>query len=168
MPRRDGEPFGLALWRGTLWVGMADGRLLGYDPRTGAKQSDKQLPLREPDGLKIAAGVIVVPVSGGAARLVPGALGRIDPCAARVVWRARLPASPEAPAGAPQLLATARGLIWVRSSGRGPERLVALDPESGRIVTSLRLTDFGGTGVVAVDGELWLPTAGGEVLIVRP
>ena len=61
----------------------------------------------------------------------------------------------------------AGGLIWARSSGRLHDRLQALDPDTGRVLTSLELHDFGGAGIAAIDNELWLSTVGGKVVILR-
>jgi hypothetical protein len=60
------------------------------------------------------------------------------------------------------------GLIWARISGGRRDRLATLDPGTGRVVTSIGLDDFGGSGVAAIDGELWLTTVGGAVEIYRP
>jgi hypothetical protein len=58
-------------------------------------------------------------------------------------------------------------VIWARSSGRLRDRLSALDPETGRILTSVELDDFSGSAVAAIDDERWLSTVAGNVVILR-
>jgi streptogramin lyase len=143
-----------ALWRGDLWALTADGRLLRFDTRTGAKLGE--VPVALPQATRPLATVgdaLLTTVSGG--------LARIDPRSGRVLWSRRLG----------QELATwatgAGGLIWARSSGRMHDRLHALDPDTGRVLTSLELHDFSGAGIAAIDDELWLSTVGGTVVVLR-
>ena len=55
----------------------------------------------------------------------------------------------------------------MRSSGQGQDRLSALDPHTGRVLTRVELEDFGGAGLAAVDDELWLSTVAGNVVVMR-
>jgi hypothetical protein len=48
-----------------------------------------------------------------------------------------------------------------------PEGLARIDPDTGRVITRLELDDFGGTGIAAMDDELWLSTVGGNVVVLR-
>jgi hypothetical protein len=126
---------------------------LSFDTRTGKVLSDARLGFSEafdlsdgPRGSLIAA--------------APGELARVEPYTGRVLWRTAL--------GRPvQAWSEAGGLIWARSSGPMRDRLTALDPDSGRVLTRVELEDFGGTGIAAVDDELWLSTAGGDVVVLR-
>jgi outer membrane protein assembly factor BamB len=143
-----------ALWRGDLWALTADGRLLRFDTRTGAKL--REVPLALPQAtrpLETAGDALLT--------TVPGGLARIDPYSGRVLWSKRLG----------QELGTyhteAGGLIWARSSGRVHDRLHALDPDTGRVLTNLELHDFSGAGIAAIDDELWLTTVGGTVVVLR-
>jgi streptogramin lyase len=141
-----------ALWRGELWALTADGRLLGFDSRTAAKLSEVPLALAQASRpLMTAAGALVTTVSGG--------LARIDPYSGRVQWSRHI--------GEVQALTGAGGLIWARSSGRVQDRLHALEPKTGHVMTSIQLHDFSGAGIVAIEDELWLSTVGGRVVVFR-
>lgn len=142
-----------ALLDGDLWAITEDGRLLSFDTRTGRPVSDVRLGLPEAGDLSNGPGGSLIAVA-------PGALARIEPYSGRVLWRARL--GPRV-----DVWTAAGGLIWVRSSGQGPDRLSALDPDTGRVVTSVELEDFGGAGLAAVDDELWLSTVAGNVVVMR-
>jgi hypothetical protein len=48
-----------------------------------------------------------------------------------------------------------------------PEGLARIEPDTGRVITRLELDDFGGTGIAAIDHELWLSTVGGDIVILR-
>jgi streptogramin lyase len=143
-----------ALWRGGLWALRADGRLLQFDSRTGAKLSEVRLAMPQATRPLETAGDALVTT-------VPGGLARIDPYSGRVLWSRRLGQSLDT------YRTEAGGLIWARSSGRARDRLHALDPDTGRVLTSLELHDFSGAGIAAVDDELWLSTVGGGVVVLR-
>jgi outer membrane protein assembly factor BamB len=107
-----------ALWRGDLWALTADGRLLGFDSRTGAKRSEVPLALPQASRpLATAGGALVTTVSGGVAR--------IDPFSGRIQWSTHLDQV--------KAVAEAGNLIWARSSGRVQDRLYALDPKTGGV-----------------------------------
>jgi hypothetical protein len=142
-----------ALLDGDLWAITEDGRLLGFDTRTGSTVSDVRLGLPEAADLSNGPGGALIAVT-------PGALARIEPYSGRVLWRTRLGQRVE-------LWAGAGGLIWTRSSGRVHDRLSALDPDTGRVLTRVELEDFGGAGMAAIDDELWLTTVGGNVVVMR-
>jgi hypothetical protein len=157
LPRSSAEPNGLAFWHGALWAMTGNDLVLEFDRRTGVKRSQLRLPSQQsgpaPADFGIAGdAVIVVPASG---------LERIEPVTGRVLWRA--------PIGEVQgPWAEERGLIWAVTSGPAGNRLSALDPGTGRVVTSSTLTDFGANGLVAADGKLWLILANGKVVVIRP
>ena len=142
-----------ALLDGDLWAITEDGRLLSFDTRTGRTVSDVRLGLTE-------AGDLATTPGGALIAAAPGALARVEPYTGRVLWRTRLGPSVDVWTGA-------GGLIWVRSSGQGQDRLSALDPETGRVLTRVELEDFGAAGLAAVDDELWLSTVGGNVVVMR-
>ena len=139
-----------------LWARTADQRLLRYDRSTGALLGSVRLGLRQTGDAPLLA-----KLGDGLAASVPGGLTRVDPHTGRVLWRRVLD---QRLSGWTEL----GGLIWARSSGGKRERLSALDPGTGRILTSIDLDDFGGSGVAAIDNELWLTTVGGSVEILRP
>ena len=65
-------------------------------------------------------------------------------------------------------------MIWLAAvgfadaSGGNRDRLSALDPDTGRVMTSTELDDFGGSGVAAIHDELWLTTVAGTAVILGP
>jgi hypothetical protein len=90
---------------------------------------------------------------------VPGGLARLDPHSGRAVCARGLDQHISA-------WTEALGLVWVRSSGHARDRLSALDLDTGRVMRSVELHDFHGSGVAAID-ELWLATVDGNVVILR-
>jgi hypothetical protein len=142
-----------ALSRGGLWAITADGRLLRFDTRTGETVSDVRVAL--PRAVDLSGG----PGDALIATLADG-LARVEPYDGRVAWRTRLGGRVNAWTGA-------GGLIWARSSGQVHDRLSALDPDTGRVLTTVELDDFSGSGVAAIDDELWLSTVGGNVVVLR-
>jgi outer membrane protein assembly factor BamB len=142
-----------ALLDGELWALTQDGRLLNFDTRTGRPDGAVQLRLPA-EAIDLSDGP-----GGALIATMPGALARIEPYPGHVVWRTRLDQRIEAWAGA-------GGLIWTRSSGEH-NRLSAIDPETGRVRARVDLEGFGGTGIAATGDELWLSTAGGNVVVLR-
>jgi PQQ-like domain len=142
-----------ALSAGGLWAITETGLLLGFDPTAGTRLSEVRVALTEP-----------LDVSGGQGdalfATLPGAMARVDPYTGRVLWRTRLGQRVHA-------WVAARGLIWARSSGQVHDRLSGLDPDTGRVLTRVELDDFGGSGVEAINDELWLSTVGGNVVVLR-
>ena len=154
--RRAARPAGqfpLRALDGDLWAITADGRLLRFDTRTGDTVSDVRLALPGARDLSNGPGDALIATA-------PGALARVEPYSGRVLWRTRL-------GGRVDVWTAAGGLIWVRSSGQGHDRLSALDPDTGRVLTTVELDDFGGAGLAAIDDELWLTTVGGSVVVLR-
>jgi streptogramin lyase len=141
------------LLEGGLWAMTDDGRLFSFDPRTGRPVTNVRVRLSE-------VGALGSGPAGSLLATTPGALARVEPYTGRVLWRTGLGERVDAGTGA-------GGLIWARSSGHGPDRLSALDPDTGRVLTQVELEDFGGTGIAAIDDELWLSTAGGGVVVLR-
>jgi hypothetical protein len=139
-----------------LWARTANRRLLRFDPNTGAKLGTVRLALRQTGDAPL-----LETLGNGLAASVPGGLARVDPHTGRILWQRLLD---QRLSGWTEL----DGLIWARSSGGKRERLSALDPGTGRIMTSVELDDFGGSGVAAIDNQLWLTTVGGSAEIVRP
>ena len=139
-----------------LWARTADRRLLLFDPSNGALLRSVRLDLRQMgDPPQLAD------MGRDLGAAVPGGLARVDRHTGRILWQRGLG---RRLSGWTEL----GGLIWARSSGGTRDRLSAVDPSTGLIVTSIQLDDFGGSGVIAIDDELWLPTVGGTVAIVRP
>ncbi len=142
---RDAGPY-----QGDLWVLRADGSLMRYDGATGARKAR-----------------VHVPISGG---MLPTSIGfflgdhnhiaRVDPKTGRLLWRA---AVPEIGAVAPQT-----GRLWVETPGRAGDRLVALDPRTGRTVASVEVGEFSAAWMAPVASDLWLATERGHLVVVNP
>jgi outer membrane protein assembly factor BamB len=154
------EPDSLASSGSSLWMLTRDDRLLRFDPRTGARLWQTRIPVRHASGLGVAGTALIA--------TAPDGLVRLDPYTGRVLWRAHLAGVRELPS--PALYSVqwvyGGGLIWTQSSGLPRDRLSAVDPDTGRVVTSVQLLDFGTSGLTFVGSELWLPIAGGKVVII--
>jgi hypothetical protein len=150
-----GRLFGsyFALVRDGLWAITTDGRLQAFDPATGTRLRNTRIAVQDISEFRGAAG-------GALIATVPEGLARIDPNTGRALWRADIGQRATA-------WTEVRGVIWARSSTRLRDRLSAVDPETGEILTSVDLEDFGGSAVAATGDELWLSTAGGNVTILR-
>jgi hypothetical protein len=143
-----------ALLDGALWALTEDGRLVRFDTRTSKVLSDARVGLPEAWDLSDGPGGSLI------AAVPSGELARVEPYTGRVLWRTRLGQDV-------QVWSAADGLIWTRSNGAVHDRLTALDPDTGAILTRVELEDFGGTAIAPVDDELWLSTAGGNVTVLR-
>jgi hypothetical protein len=150
---------GIALRRDGLWAITADDRLLRYDAHTGEKLSETRLDLPAsqfvnpaPGQLQFAGDTLVTSI--------PGGLAGIDPNAGRVVWRRHLGSTVNA-------WTEAGGVIWAAVSAQGPDRLVAVQPDEGRVATSVGLDAFSTAGIASVGDELWVTTAGGEAVVLQ-
>lgn len=151
---------GLALRRDGLWAITADDRLLRYDARTGEKLSGTRLDLP-------ATGRVTAPAPGKLqfagdtlVTSMPGGLAGIDPYTGRLVWRRHLGVAVNA-------WTQAGGVIWATVSRQGPDRLVAVQPDDGRVATSVGLDAFGTAGIASVGDQLWITTAGGEAIVLQ-
>ena len=141
-----------ALVRNGLWAITTAGRLQAYDPATGTRLRNIPLAAHDVSNLRSTGGALIA--------TLPGGLARLDPYTGRALWRADIGQRATA-------WTEAGGSIWARSSGRLHDRLTALDPETGHILTSVDLDDFSGSAVTAIDHELWLSTVSGNVTILR-
>jgi PQQ-like domain len=141
---------GGAVLGGDFWVVLRPGRAVRLDGRTGKQEVAFRAPF------------VGVPAScGGALLLVdPGQVAGVDPRTGRVLWRR--PFDQFGPC------TTMRGLIWAEAPGRNGDRVVALDPRTGRTVASIHVGEFSAMSLQRVGAELWLTTADGELAIVRP
>jgi len=150
---------GIALRRDGLWAITADDRLIRYDAHTGEKLSVTRLDLPASQFAKPAPGHLQF-AGDTLVTSIPGGLAGIDPNAGRVVWRRHLGATVNA-------WTEAGGVIWAAVSAQGPDRLVAVQPDDGRVATSVALDAFSTSGIASVGDELWVTTAGGEAIVLR-
>jgi streptogramin lyase len=141
---------GGAVLDGDLWLASSDLRLVQLDGRTGAVKAT----FRTPFGGEIAA------FAGGLYLANPTQVVRLDPASGRVLWRARY-----SDVGA---AAEARGLIWAESRDRNGDRVIAIDPSTGRTVTSVHVGEFGALSMARIGSNLWMTTAGGHLIVIRP
>jgi hypothetical protein len=149
-PPGGGEASPAVALGGDLVVATGDRRLLRLDGRTGARKASVALS----HGGTLAT-------YGGSLYLVDGgAVSRIDPASGRALWRAPIDRiGPVAAAGR---------RLWAEAPGRRGDRLVALDPRSGRTVARLPVGEVGVLAMERIGPELWMATAGGDVVVVRP
>jgi outer membrane protein assembly factor BamB len=150
-----GELTGLGACAGRLVAATADGHLLSFDTRSGARAGFARVPMSRP-AVRATLGDRVVLTAGGEVALA-------DPSSGRLRWRRHLGFRVGMAVGA-------GGVLWVHSaSERDPgDRLTGLDPTTGRVLTTGVLPLFGTTGLVAARGRLWMPSADGDVAVVAP
>lgn len=141
---------GGAVVGGDFWVEAGPRGLIRLDGRTGKQEATFRIPFRG------------APASCGGALLLVGVkeVARVDPRTGGVLWRR--PAHELGPC------ATLHGLIWAETPGANGDRLVALDPRTGRTMQRVDVGEFSATSLERVGAELWLATAGGNLVIVRP
>ena len=156
--RTAGEEFPLwtTIAEDELWVLTRSQRIDRYDLGTGRRTSS--LPVR----LEGAFAVIPTPeglfLSGQ-----HGELARADAKDGRITWRRQIGDTSTLPL-------VLDGRIWVHASdiAAGRDRLVEMDPRSGRVLSSTGLPEFGIAGMTPVGRDLWITTPSGKAMIVRP
>jgi streptogramin lyase len=135
---------------GDLLAVSAGGRVLRVDGRTGELKTAFRVPFSG-----------VPAIFGGSLYLADrSGLARVDPRTGRTLWRTRIDRIGP--------VAAARGLLWAEAPGRAGDRIVAVDPRSGRTASTVRVGEFGVLSMQRVGSELWMATAGGDVVAVRP
>jgi hypothetical protein len=139
-----------------LWVLTRSQRIDRYDLATGRRAAS--LPVR------LAGAWAIVPTPEGLFVAGPdGELARVDENDGRIVWRRQIGNTSTLPLAQP-------GRIWMHASDveAGRDRLVQMDPGSGKVISSTGLPEFGIAGMTAVGRDLWITTPGGKVMVVRP
>jgi outer membrane protein assembly factor BamB len=145
-----------ALSGGELWVRAADGRLLRFDARTGARQASVQATPGP------ASRLVAIPGAGVVVGHDDGTLERVDGTTGRAVWRTRVEDKPGQ-------LTIAGGVLWAFVQSRGSERLVAVDLDTGRTRSTLALgaaDDY--YALAPAGGALWVITPAGQGLVISP
>lgn len=135
---------------GDLWMALSDGRLLHLDGRTGAREAAFRPPF-----VGLPAGL-----GGGLFLADTSQVARLDPQTGRILWRKRI----DHIGGG----AAMRGLVWAEAPGRDGDQLIAIDPRNGQTVAHVHVGEFGAMTLERVGSELWLTTAGGHLVIIRP
>jgi outer membrane protein assembly factor BamB len=132
------------------------GRLLTFDAGTGARVHATDVPVTVNAGQKLIAtgGGVVVYAQGGA-------LQSVDPRTGRVRWTVDLHNRPT------DLTVTA-GRLWVLLGTPGRDRLIALDPSTGRALAHVTLPSGDARSVATAGKSVLVTTEGGKVITVRP
>ena len=138
----------LELWRGRLWAGTPEGRLVAVDPQTGEILSSVDVGGR-PHGRPAPVAERVLVVQVGEQEAVA-----LDPEGTRVVWRHRHDRELSSPRPHPY-----GGLALV---GDAEGSVVALDPQDGSVRWTVKVE---GTirGIGSEPGVLYVGTLGGVV-----
>ncbi len=139
----------LAVVDGDLWVQVSDGRLLRLDGATGRRQATFHLPDGNLVGDFAMNGLFVVEEN---------TLSRMDPRTFRVLWRTPITSIGTGVA--------AGGRLWVEAPDRQGDRVLTVDPRTGRVIDGVHVGEFGAQWMAAVGSEVWMTTAGGRVVIL--
>jgi outer membrane protein assembly factor BamB len=150
-----GELTGLVLLEGEPVVATADGHILRFDSRTGAERAVVSVPLSAPTLQGVTGRHLLLTAHGSVAAA--------DASTGRLVWRTRL-------GFRLGTLVHNGGVLW--ANGANPDdpgdRVWKLDGDSGAVLDSALLPEFGTVGMAVVQGALWVTTANGRVLVVSP
>jgi hypothetical protein len=137
-----------------LYVLRADRVLLVFNPVTGARVASARLAL---DGVLLGAADGTVTVASGTE------VARMEARSGRTLWHANLGATPvnDGFAAGPS--------VWLHVTDRDTnrDRLVRLDARDGHVTGSLALPEFGVAGLAPVDGDVWIVSPNGRVMIAR-
>ena len=154
-----GDPRGIVITEHDVWALSASGRLVRYDARDG----------RAAGAERVRAPVAAYLLAGPSGRLMlllgRGGLALLDPSDGRLAWRVA--------AGKDIGWVQGReGELWVQVSA--PEsgditrdRLLRLDPETGRRRGAIELPAAGVAGMADVGRELWTATPSGTITVIR-
>jgi len=128
---------GVAIWKGAVYVGTLDGRLVALDARTGKKRweintIDRTKPYTITAAPRIVKGKVLIG-NGGAEYGVRGYLSAYDAVTGKLVWRFyTVPGDPKKGFENPELEAAAKtwhGEWWVGGGGGTVWDSMAYDPE---------------------------------------
>jgi streptogramin lyase len=138
-----------------LYFSRADGTLLVFDARTGARLASPGLAI---DGSAFGAAARGVVFLAG-----DKAVSALNVHTARTLWSRELPVQ-----NFNNGVLDGRTL-WVEGGDRGSgrDRLWRLDAATGRVTGSLGLRDFGAPGMAPVAGRLWLVSGAGVLQVIQ-
>ena len=138
-----------------VWMLLTDGRLREIDARTGRRVRDVQL--RVPEDSRILPGP-----PGFLTLSDTTSLTEIDRNSGAVLWKTE-----------PGDVVRASGFfgdsVWVHVSREpdGPDRLIRLDPDTGRRLGEVTLADTDALALATVRGDVWVADPGGTIMVVR-
>lgn len=139
---------------GELWLTRADRSVTRFDARTGRRLG--RLPWRTA-GVLVPFGDRLISVTKRSVALVDAATGRPE-------WRRRI--------GTALSVAQVSGARVFVTGADGPaaarDRIWEIDGRSGEIAGAVTMPEFGPAGMVAAGDGVWLLTAGGRAVVVRP
>jgi hypothetical protein len=84
-------------------------------------------------------------------------IARVDSKLHRL-WRAPIPSIGPAVA--------ADGRLWVETPGRRGDRVLTIDPNTGRVVDSVEVGEFTALSMAPIASDVWMTTAGGHLVIL--
>jgi hypothetical protein len=139
----------------SLWVFNRQQQFERYDLGTGRRIS--VLPVR------LAEVTAVLPTPAGPVYIThEGDVARADAGDGRIAWRRKLGTSVS---GLPVRLGSA---LWIHASdAAGRDRLVELDLDSGEILSSATLPEFGAAGLALVGRQQWITTPNGKLMVLQ-
>ena len=150
-----GNPQGVAVGAGAVWVGDLSNGVWRIDPATA--RVVERISVAAPLALAADSGALWV-ATGPTGPTSGGALVRIDPAGNQVA--ARIPL-----VGTPADVAAVDGVVWVTQPDIG--ELTAVDGASGRITARVPLP--GATSVAVSHDEVWVSSAdAGTLTLVDP
>ena len=148
------EPRWITLGEDVLWVYGTDGTIRRFDPVTGAARGRIRPQLPGTEGFDDLDGDLMAFDAGGR-------YGRMDGSTGAVRWQRAV--GDRIHSGN-----HGSGLVWLHVTRAGDgDRLVALDPRDGAVVSSTSMPGFGSTALAVVGDEVWLNEPGGDTIIVR-
>jgi hypothetical protein len=137
-----------------LWVTRGDRSITRFDAITGRRLG--RVRWRAPNGF-------VFPYADKLVKVARRSVSLVDPRTGRPLWRTRIGTElNQADAVGGRIFvegvngATARDSLW------------ELDARTGRVVGTLTVPGFSILNLVAVGREVWMPTAGGRLIVAAP
>jgi outer membrane protein assembly factor BamB len=139
---------------GELWLTRGDHSVTRFDAVSGRRLGRATWPAT---GFMFPYADKLVSIGSGGAKLV-------DPQTGRALWTTPLPRVAECHD------ATVAGgrLLVAGTTTSGREQIWELDPRTGRMVGRTAIPGFSVLRTITVGRDVWVTTAGGKVVVVRP
>lgn len=156
---RAGDPRGVVVDGGSIWVLTAAGRVRRYDAASG--RATGEVRVDAPTPLYLFGG----PPGTLTLLTARNSIALLDRASGEVLWRATL-------GDDVGWLLFDDGVLWVQytPASRDPgarDRLARLDVASGRVLGEIALPELGVAGMAKAGRDLWVATPGGEIVVVR-